>query len=62
MFVDVVKNNYACAHCTKQLLARINISALAQMVARLPVVQQVQGSIPGGVVYFNLKTLPQYVC
>ena len=28
---------------------------VAQMVACLPLVQQVQGSIPGGVVNFNLK-------
>ena len=31
------------------------LAALAQMVACLPLVQQVQGSIPGGVVNFNLK-------
>ena len=30
-------------------------TALAQMVACLPLVQQVWGSIPGGVVNFNLK-------
>ena len=30
-------------------------AALAQMVACLPLVQQVRGSIPGGVVYFHLK-------
>ena len=30
-------------------------TALAQMVACLPLVQQVRGSIPGGVVNFNLK-------
>ena len=33
----------------------LNIAALAQMVACLPLVQQVRGSIPGGVVNFNLK-------
>ena len=31
------------------------LAALAQMVACLPLVQQVQGSIPGGVVNFHLK-------
>ena len=31
------------------------ITALAEMVACLPLVQQVQDSIPGGVVNFNLK-------
>ena len=31
------------------------LAALAQMVACLPLVQRVQGSIPGGVVNFNLK-------
>ena len=31
------------------------LAALAQMVASLPLVQQVRGSIPGGVVNFNLK-------
>ena len=31
------------------------LAALAQMVACLPLVQQVRGSIPGGVVNFNIK-------
>ena len=31
------------------------LAALVQMVACLPLVQQVRGSIPGGVVNFNLK-------
>ena len=31
------------------------LAVLAQMVACLPLVQQVRGSIPGGVVNFNLK-------
>ena len=31
------------------------LAALAQMVACLPLIQQVRGSIPGGVVNFNLK-------
>ena len=31
------------------------LAALAQIVACLPLVQQIQGSIPGGVVNFNLK-------
>ena len=33
----------------------ILLVALAQMVACLPLVQQVRGSIPGGVINFNLK-------
>ena len=32
-----------------------NIAALAEMVACLPLVQQVRGSIPGGVVNFHLE-------
>ena len=31
------------------------LAALAQMVTCLPLVQQVRGSIPGGVVNFHLK-------
>ena len=31
------------------------LAVLAQMVACLPLIQQVQGSIPGGVVNFHLK-------
>ena len=31
------------------------LAALAQMVACLPLVQQIRGSIPGGVVNFHLK-------
>ena len=34
---------------------RCKLAALAQMVACLPLVQQGRGSIPGGVVNFNLK-------
>ena len=33
----------------------LKLATLAQMVACLPLVQQVRGSIPGGVVNFNLK-------
>ena len=33
----------------------LKLAAFAQMVACLPPVQQVRGSIPGGVVNFNLK-------
>ena len=33
------------------------LALLADMVACLPLVQPVQGSIPGGVVNFNLKIL-----
>ena len=31
------------------------LAVLAQMVACLPLIQQIRGSIPGGVVNFNLK-------
>ena len=34
---------------------RQKLAALGQMVACLPLIQQVRGSIPGGVVNFNLK-------
>ena len=40
---------YGFLYCVVQL------AALAQMVACLPLVQQVRGSIPGGVVNFHLK-------
>ena len=44
-------NNFVCCKSVK-----INkLAALAQMVACLPLVQQVRGSIPGGVVNFHLK-------
>ena len=33
----------------------VRLAALTQMVACLPLVQQVRGSIPGGVVNFHLK-------
>ena len=33
------------------------LAALAQMVARLPLVQQVRGSIPGVVINFHLKII-----
>ena len=33
----------------------IMLAALAQMVTCLPLVQQIRGSIPGGVVNFHLK-------
>ena len=33
----------------------VELAALAQMVACLPLVQQVRDSIPGGVVNFNIK-------
>ena len=48
-----------CAHTHIPVLeCRVQefvLAALAQMVACLPLVQQVRGSIPGGVVNFNLK-------
>ena len=31
------------------------LAALAQVVECLPLVQEVRGSIPGGVIHFNLK-------
>ena len=34
----------------------MKLAALAQMVACLPLVQQVRGSIPGGVVNFKFST------
>ena len=34
---------------------RLQLAAQAQMVARLPLVQQVRGSIPDGVVNFELR-------
>ena len=37
------------------LLWTTKLAALAQMVACLPLVQQVRGSIPGEVLNFNLK-------
>ena len=37
------------------LTIMVQLAALAQVVACLPLVQQVCGSIPGGVVNFNLK-------
>ena len=41
--------------CAVSCDSSIQLAALAQMVACLPLVQQVRGSIPGGVVNFNLK-------
>ena len=38
-----------------QIDPQLGLAVLAQMVAHLPLVQQVRGSIPGGVVNFNLK-------
>ena len=46
--IDVVHE-----HIVKQ--AEMHITALAQMAACLPLVQQVWCSIPSGVVNFNLK-------
>ena len=36
-------------------MSKIDLITLSGMVACLPLVQQVRGSIPGGVVNFNLK-------
>ena len=33
----------------------LKLAALVQMIACLPLVQQVRGSVPGGVVNFHLK-------
>ena len=40
---------------TQLFISLQQLAALAQMVACLPLVQQVRGSIPGGVVNFNLN-------
>ena len=49
--IDILVNNAGKRniHCNYKL------AALAQMVACLPLVQQVWGSIPGGLVNFHLK-------
>ena len=47
-FYNIINQN-------KLLLHSRNLTALAQMVEHLPLVQQVRGSIPGGVVNFHLK-------
>ena len=42
--------------CRKNVFnTAILLAALAQMVACLPLVQRVRGSIPGGVINFHLK-------
>ena len=48
MIITQAKNT-SCTNSGTQL------TALAQMVACLPLVQKVRGSIPGGVVNFHLK-------
>ena len=69
LYVIITKN---------KIIARISLNklaALAQMVVCLPLVQEVRGSIPDGVVNFHLKIfnlgarrggdvhfLPQYLC
>ena len=40
---------------TYEFISISRLAALAQIVACLPLVQQVRGSIPGGVVNFNVK-------
>ena len=49
--------NYTGKEYTKFQLSTFKnvLAALAQMLASLPLVQQVRGSIPGGVVNFHLK-------
>ena len=53
------KNLVFRGHCTQKYLLAftfiIQLAALAQMVACLPLVQQVRGSIPGRIINFNLK-------
>ena len=39
----------------RKLYLVLKLAVLAQMVACLPLVQQVRGSIPGGAVNFHLK-------
>ena len=41
--------------CKHHICIYVGVTALAQMVACLPLVQQLQGSIPDGVVNFHLK-------
>ena len=56
---DRQKQHFSSLHCSwKPKIASYTIqllAALAQMVACLTLVQQVRGSIPGGVVNYNLK-------
>ena len=62
-FINVSLFRFTCIHYLPYLFAysllivyyNNELAVLAQMVACLPLVQQVQGSIPGGVVNFNLK-------
>ena len=51
MFRNRKQNDY---NYTKLYIVN-RLTALAQMVACLPLIQQVQGLIPGGVVNFHLK-------
>ena len=53
----IIISNCQILECGLMHVSTINVelSALAQTVACLPLVQQVRGSIPGVVVNFNLK-------
>ena len=59
-FETLLRKETKCMPCiiTSQIYCSSHynsLTTLAQMVACLPLVQQVQGLIPGGVVNFNLK-------
>ena len=53
--VQAHSTNFLTFNCQCPNLREIGLAVLAQMVACLPLVQQVRGLIPGGVVNFNLK-------
>ena len=55
MLKSVVKPNYNNQTFSFFYYIDAELAALAQMVACLPLVQQVRGSILGGVVNFHLK-------
>ena len=48
-------SNFQCGNIIQSYFFIKKLAALAQMVACLPLVQQVRGSIPGGVANFHLK-------
>ena len=51
-FLEILSIGYIVL---KTYIILCQLAALAQVVACLPLVQQVRGSIPGGVVNFHLK-------
>ena len=52
---SAVKNRLQMEANNLQIMSLEVLATLAQMVACLPLLQLVQGSIPGGVVNFHLK-------